>query len=163
MASEADYMRVEDGDIVLQGATENTTITDSPATYASLGCPRGDVTITDGFEVKTIQASNWCTVTQAAGELLQKRRGNREVSMSFALDAVLSDAQTKAALAAYKAGDQYFIKQTMTDNNSTPNSLVDEFRGEFNRFNRVAEQDGIARFDVEYFVKEILQDAVVAP
>ena len=161
MAAETDYIRVEDGDITIQGAPENSTISGSPATYVTLGCPVGNVTINDTKEKKSVATSDWCSAGQEI--LNQYRVGNRDVSMSFSLQMDLSDAGTKAAYAAYKAGSLYFIKVVGTDNNGTPNSITHEYGGYFNQFSSSLEQDSTAKFNCEYFVTQVDTDGTVAP
>ena len=162
--TEKDYIRVEDGNVVISGALPSTADADVAGTYASLGCIIGDVTISDGKEPITVSASNWCSAGQAI--LNQVRKGNRTVSISMTLEMDITDTATLAALTTYKsdtdAGSKYFIRDVASTNNDTPETLTNEYAGIFTQFDRTYLQAGTARFAVTYNVNTIVQDNVVA-
>jgi hypothetical protein len=154
------YIRVQDSDVANSVALVNSTIAGSPGTYASAGCFRGDLTISDTKQEIAVTTSNWCTAADAV--LNQYRSGNRDVEFSGELTMLLADVGTEKMATAYESnsgqGEDLYWKTVFTDNEASPGSKTYEYRGFLKEWTKVAQENDVAVYRFAYRVTEILQD-----
>ena len=136
-----DYTRVAEGHVTAEYAAAGSL--GEPGAFQSAGCVKGNLTVNDTVEERADDITNWCTLTSQVAQLNSATGGDRDVTISFTLEMVLSDDAYAAMLADYRSRTEGYFRVTATDGNApTPTTQIEEYRVLITQFTRNYNQEG---------------------
>lgn len=134
-----EYTRVAEAHVLVEYAQDDAG---SPGAFASVGCLKGDLTVSNAVEERTDDIQNWCTVG-AAAVLATATPGDSTRTISGTLEILLGDAGWANVKADADDGATGYFRVTWSNGATpTPDSLVETFEGFFTQFDMVARQEG---------------------
>lgn len=139
-------------------AVEYTVTPGQGASYASIGCLSGDLTIPRSKSPGTSELDNWC-VTQE-GDVQQVELGALVIEPTFTVEMDLADEAYAALNDAFNSGDDVGIKIVATDTDGNSHTL--EYVGKITNhdLNFRGAAGATSQVNFTYHVNEIVNDTV---